>query len=306
MALPADRDNLPVVIDGGRDMDLMPTFVMSVAQARAQLAQLQEFVRGVMVKGEDYGEIPGTDKPTLLKPGAEKLNEIYGYAPSLEVTHRIEDWEGGFFHYEVRCRLVSKRTGNVIAEGVGSCNSREKRYADRWVFASEIPADVDRSTLKTREFKKRDGSGTFNKYLWANEDIYTLVNTILKMAKKRALVDATLSATRSSGIFTQDMEDISDRQPERPAARQQTPPPRQAQSAVRPQAAPKPAGPDDEPPPPSDEDAPAATPKASQRQDLIDDIRMRTDPKKIDDWWELNYPGTTPETADVETLKPLT
>ncbi len=29
------------------------------------------------------------------------------------------------------------------------------------------------------------------------------------MAKKRAKVDATLAATRSSGIFTQDMEDIS-------------------------------------------------------------------------------------------------
>jgi hypothetical protein len=40
-----------------------------------------------------------------------------------------------------------------------------------------------------------------------NEDIADLKNTILKMSKKRAKVDATLSATRSSGIFTQDMED---------------------------------------------------------------------------------------------------
>jgi len=34
------------------------------------------------------------------------------------------------------------------------------------------------------------------------------VNTVLKIAKKRALVDATLSVTRSSGLFTQDVEDI--------------------------------------------------------------------------------------------------
>src|SRR5690606_28333663 len=37
---------------------------------------------------------------------------------------------------------------------------------------------------------------------------WSLCNTVLKMAKKRALIDATLSATRSSGIFTQDVEDL--------------------------------------------------------------------------------------------------
>lgn len=37
-----------------------------------------------------------------------------------------------------------------------------------------------------------------------------MVNTILKMSKKRSHVDATLSATRSSGLFTQDLEDLGD------------------------------------------------------------------------------------------------
>jgi len=41
-----------------------------------------------------------------------------------------------------------------------------------------------------------------------NEDIYSQVNTILKMAKKRALVDAALSAGRLSQVFTQDIEDM--------------------------------------------------------------------------------------------------
>jgi len=35
-------------------------------------------------------------------------------------------------------------------------------------------------------------------------------NTVLKMAKKRAYVDATLSATAASDIFTQDIEEIQD------------------------------------------------------------------------------------------------
>ena len=34
-------------------------------------------------------------------------------------------------------------------------------------------------------------------------------NTVLKMAKKRALVDAVLTATAASDIFTQDLEDIT-------------------------------------------------------------------------------------------------
>jgi len=44
--------------------------------------------------------------------------------------------------------------------------------------------------------------------------VATLKNTILKMAKKRAKVDATLAATRSSGIFTQDIEDMAHDAPE--------------------------------------------------------------------------------------------
>jgi hypothetical protein len=41
-----------------------------------------------------------------------------------------------------------------------------------------------------------------------NEDIFSQVNTLVKMAKKRALVDATLSAGRLSNVFTQDIEDM--------------------------------------------------------------------------------------------------
>ena len=146
--------------------------VVSVDQAINRIKELQRFVQAVMVKGEDYGIIKGTSKPTLLKPGAEKLCEMYGLTPTLSVTDSEKDWANGFIYYESKCTLVSKRTGQVVAEGVGSCNNRETRYVNR--------------------------------------DVYTLANTILKMAKKRALVDATLSATRSSGLFTQDIEDMGD------------------------------------------------------------------------------------------------
>jgi len=116
----------------------------------------------------------------LLKPGAEKLCEIYGLAQVCEVTQRIEDWEKPFFHYEIRCDLVSKRSGQVVGSGLGSCNSLERRYK--------------------------------------NQDIPSQVNAILKIAKKRAVVDATLSVTRSSALFTQDEDIVREARGPRPAA----------------------------------------------------------------------------------------
>lgn len=44
-------------------------------------------------------------------------------------------------------------------------------------------------------------------YRVPNEDIFSLVNTILKMAQKRALVAATLIGCNASDFFTQDIED---------------------------------------------------------------------------------------------------
>lgn len=41
-----------------------------------------------------------------------------------------------------------------------------------------------------------------------NENIADVFNTVLKMAKKRAFVDAIITATASNDLFTQDLEDI--------------------------------------------------------------------------------------------------
>jgi hypothetical protein len=160
--------------------DVFPDFAVSLDEANRRVEMLAEFVRGHMREGEDYGIVPGTNaKPTLFKSGAEKLNAIFGLAPVVEVVNRIEDWDKGFVSYEVKVTLINKRNGQVEAEGIGSCNSRERRYK--------------------------------------NQDAANVANTILKMSKKRALVDATLSATRASGMFTQDLEDMDIE--DRPGAR---------------------------------------------------------------------------------------
>lgn len=156
------------------DKQSLPNIVVSSSESQQRIQQLQTFVDDVMVKGVDYGLIDGFSKPTLLKPGAEKLCDVFGFSKTADVVNRIEDWEKGIFAYEVKMTLIRKDNKIIEAEGLGSCNSKEASFRQ--------------------------------------QDAYSIVNTILKMAKKRALIDAVLSATRSSGIFTQDIEDFPKRQ----------------------------------------------------------------------------------------------
>lgn len=205
--------------------DLAPRMVVSLAQLRENLNQLEQFKRDIMIEGVDYGVIPGTPKPTLLKPGAEKLAQAFGLSPIFEITSRIEDWERGFFHYEIRCDLISKRSGRTVASAHGSANSKEPRY--RWRDAKPSCPDCG---MELRRSKRREGDPNESGwYCWAkaggcgatwpketvkvvgrveNPEPYELVNTVLKMAEKRALVADILIATGGSGTWTQDIEDM--------------------------------------------------------------------------------------------------
>lgn len=176
------------------------------ATARTQLAKVRDFqkvVRELFLEGHDYGVIPGTgSKATLLKPGAEKLIKLLGLADTYDFLDRVEDWDREFFNYTVRCRLVSLQTGQIVAEGLGNCNSRESRYRWRWAWPRDL-SDAEKIGLKTR--KTSTGS---TQYRVENDDVASSINTIIKMAKKRAQVDAALSAGRLSDLFTQDLEDM--------------------------------------------------------------------------------------------------
>ena len=149
-------------------------------QGRQRVQQIKE---ALMVQGTDYGLIPGTgDKPTLLKPGAEKLAEFYRLAAEMRVQERHGDgMVAPLICYVVECRLhLANTDGPVVATGWGVCSNWERKYRYR--------GRGDRQT--------------------ENTDPYEQMNTILKMAEKRAFVDGVLRATASSALFTQDLEDM--------------------------------------------------------------------------------------------------
>jgi hypothetical protein len=51
---------------------IAPAYVKAIAQTASHYQTMVVFVSAQMQRDIDYGIIPGTKKPTLLKPGSEK------------------------------------------------------------------------------------------------------------------------------------------------------------------------------------------------------------------------------------------
>lgn len=96
--------------------------------------------------------------------------QYFGFSTSINIENRFENYDKKLVAYEVKV-TVYESTGRIIAEGIGAANSLERKF------------------LKG--------------------DFFSQINTVLKMCKKRAYVDAILTATGSSALFVQDMEEIS-------------------------------------------------------------------------------------------------
>lgn len=172
----------------------------NISTTMNKIAQMQAVVQKTLKQGHDFGEVPGTSKPTLLKPGGEKICMLFGLNPEYEFLQTTEDYDKEFFSYNIRCTLF--RNGQPVAQGVGSCNSKEKKY--RFINVDEIPESyMGASESFTDKYGRK-------KYKINNPDICSLVNTILKMAKKRAFIDAVLQVASLSEVFTQDLEDMGD------------------------------------------------------------------------------------------------
>ena len=160
------QESSPIMIIDGIKLD-------RVQQSMNKIQQFQKVIQNTLVEGHDYGAaFYGASKPSLLKPGAEKILMLLGLSSEYEIIEKVQDYEEGFFAYTVRC--VLKKNGMIITEGLGHCNSKEKKY------------ESDK------------------------QDKYMLGNTCLKMAKKRAQVDAALTVGSLSDIFTQDLEDMAE------------------------------------------------------------------------------------------------
>lgn len=203
--------------------------VGGVSYMQQHYQMLVDATRAVLRKDVDYGVIPGTGtKPVLYKPGAEKLCLLFSLQPVFEVTDRVLNWDAPepFFFYEYKCKLYHR--GVIVGEGDGSCNSHESKY--RWRKGERVcPNCGQPAIIKGRAeygggwlcYTKKGGCGA--KFAAGdpaiegqevgripNPDVADVVNTVQKMAQKRALVAAVLVTTGASEFYTQDLEDYVD------------------------------------------------------------------------------------------------
>lgn len=125
----------------------VPALAISLAQAVANYRAFQEFKAAILKDGTDYATIPGTNKPSLMKPGAEKLANAFALSAEFILTNSTEDWERGFFGFDYECKLWHRASGTLVATCHGSCNTMEARYRWRWVPEHQVPLGLDKATL---------------------------------------------------------------------------------------------------------------------------------------------------------------
>jgi hypothetical protein len=240
--------------------------VLTTDEMLYQREQIRQYVSSCLVESKpgqvdgDYGTIPGAGtRKVLLLPGAQKLCRMRGLSPDYEVMSEDEDWTGErhggepFFNYKIKCILF--REDRRMGSGVGACNSFEKKY--RYVKQERTcPTCGSAAIGKSKEewgggwyCNKNRGGGCGAKFQKgdariegqaqgqvANPDVADLQNTILKMAKKRAYIDATLSVVGASEFFTQDIETEQERHA--PQQEQARPAPQRPVQQAKPEEAP--------------------------------------------------------------------
>ena len=210
-------------------VEARPLTVPDIRDVEHDLDAVEAFKRAVhqrMIDGVDYGTIPGTPKPTLYQPGAQKVCELMKLRPRFEPARIVEDFDRPLFHYAYRCVLVHIPSGYEVSECIGSCNSMESKY--RWRYSDKRCPSCGEETIRKSNPQYGDGwycnrkaggcGASFGRDDHAianqaagkvpNDDIFSQLNTLDKMAQKRGLVGSALFIGRLSDVFTQDLEDM--------------------------------------------------------------------------------------------------
>lgn len=202
---------------------------LTVEDLLGQVNLIQKVMSAVMKDGEHFGKIPGCgDKPALLQPGAQKLLVTFRLAPEYAVSERNLD--RGHREYQVLCTLKTIGSGSFVGQGAGSACTLEgkwrfrvapKKLTDKpvpkeyWNLRQSDPKEAQALLGGTGFSTKKDDNGQWMIAEGSSEKVEhdnpaDYYNTVLKMACKRALVAATLTATAASDIFTQDVEEIAE------------------------------------------------------------------------------------------------
>ena len=125
-----DRLAIPDKPKEGALMEMSGTVMEMASQLEEMKQKLQlvkQFFQQVMEKDVDYGTIPGTDKPALYQPGADKINALYNFSKVIASNEENNDYGTGHYDATIKVQLVHRGSGTLISEGEGSCSTTRKQ-----------------------------------------------------------------------------------------------------------------------------------------------------------------------------------
>lgn len=186
---------------------------ISIRQTMTDIDRVRAFIKAGLKVGFDFAKIPGTKRPTLLQPGAEKVALYLGVRPEYGI--KTNDLGNGHLEYEVICTLVSHKNSKVVGQGVASASTMESKHRYRYVPTTDRPEEEEATILKVKGLGKyqkvwdRDGN---SEWAWheriENPNPWDVRHTVLLMCCKRANVKAVRTLAALSEIFAQDLEDF--------------------------------------------------------------------------------------------------
>lgn len=209
---------------------------LSLEDLKENLRFVKQVMQDVMTEDVDYGKVPGCgDKPGLFQPGAQKLLMTFQLTDHV-IEERVVDFPN--YHREYSFRIGVRAPNGKTWEGVGTCSTLEAKY--RWRGGARKCPECGKPTIiKGKEqygggwlcWAKKGGCGktwpdgareieSQSEEKIENENPADCWNTARKMAFKRGLVHASINATNTSELWSQDLEDLADR------GEDHTPPPR--------------------------------------------------------------------------------
>lgn len=179
---------------------------LSAEQVRDRSLWLRDVTRAALVEHVDFGIFPGTDRMSLLKPGAERLLLAAGLG--FTITKIDDDDSRAHRGVTYRCRVHRGDPSSPVAECDGYAGYDESRYYK----SAEVQELVERDKAKRERRPPNVEKMLEYRAPW---------NTLVKMAQKRALVGAVLNAVAGSGLFAPDDDPTDEPPASRPAPNRQ-------------------------------------------------------------------------------------
>lgn len=181
--MPADSRTVAVIPQSGQVQAYEAPLTPAILIERRAL--IKAAITEVMVEGVHFGVIPGTNKHSLLKDGAELLLSMFHIAVEPVVEDLCTPTE---VRWKVEARGIAMGTGMYLGSGIGVCSSNEEKY--RWRRAKtrkEFDKMYERDPGMVR-IKYGEYNGRETEDYQVRQSPYDAYQTILSMADKRASV----------------------------------------------------------------------------------------------------------------------